>query len=59
MRPSDWTIYPCGAGWFAWNARTRKRLDLVLVGTFSAAVDVFDSRIGGYYRSRPSSRGAA
>ena len=53
MTPADWTIYSNGiGGWFAWNGRTRRRIDLVGVGSFSQAVSEFDRRIGDYYGSR-------
>jgi hypothetical protein len=50
--PSDWTIYANGGGWVAWNARLRRRLELVDEGTFAQAVARFEELIGDYWGSR-------
>jgi hypothetical protein len=50
--PGEWTIYAEGDGWVAWNARLRRRLELVVVGTFTQAVARFEEWIGDYWGSR-------
>ena len=71
-RPQDWNIYGDSlGGWFAWNGRTRKRIDLFPIpqgGTwrdslhpprnnaFSEAVEQFERLIGPYYPTRPGVR---
>lgn len=52
-----WTIYGTAAsGWFAWNARTTRRVDLTSKGTFSfgSAVADFERRFRrNYYTGAP------
>jgi hypothetical protein len=55
--PSHWNIYENGVGgWYAWNSRMRVRYNLIHRGTFSEAVNKFDTCIGDYYSSRPAAR---
>jgi hypothetical protein len=52
MKPRDWCIYAYAWGWVAWNARTRRSIELVAIGSFSEAVSAFERRIGEYWGSR-------
>lgn len=60
---SDWTVYANGCGgWYAWNGRTRRKVELVLCGhhngkpdpqAFADAVTEFERKIGPYYEVKP------
>ncbi len=53
MNASRWRIFENGiGGWYAWNAHTRRQIDLVSVGSFSDAVGAFERLIGDYYGTR-------